>query len=173
MTQILFSFNRVKAIEAILYISSHISDPTKHSISKLLYFADKTSMERYGRFISGDTYFAMEYGPVPSATYDLLKNPQLSRIIEFQVIDDKKIIPLREPNLNELSDSDIEAMDTIIDIYGNVPFWKRTQDSHDDAWKEAWDKRGDAQSEMMSVESIIKLLEDGDELLEHIRMYHE
>ena len=39
----------------------------------VLLFADKKHLERYGRFITGDTYSAMENGPVPSFAYDVVK----------------------------------------------------------------------------------------------------
>ena len=68
-----FEFNAEKAIEVILYIAEHIKEPTFHTVSKVLYFADKEHLEKYGRFICGDSYIAMRRGPVPSGVYDLLK----------------------------------------------------------------------------------------------------
>lgn len=38
---------------------------------KLLYFADRYHLRKYGRPITNDEYFAMNYGPVPSGAKDL------------------------------------------------------------------------------------------------------
>jgi uncharacterized phage-associated protein len=167
-----FDFDREKAIEAILYIAHNIPDPSYHSINKILYFADKTSLERYGRLICGDTYYAMKHGPVPGNTYDLMKEAPAGVDFSFRVENGRDIVPSRKPDLDELSDSDIECLDLIIHLYGNVPFWKRTEDSHDEAWRQAWESRGERSSNVMTVESIVSLLDDAEELLEHLRTRH-
>lgn len=66
-------FDREKALEVILYIANNLDGATFHSISKMLYLSDKLHLQEYGRLICGDRYIAMEYGPVPSAIYDMLK----------------------------------------------------------------------------------------------------
>ena len=38
---------------------------------KLVYFADRYHLRRYGRPVIGDEYLAMQYGPVPSNTKDI------------------------------------------------------------------------------------------------------
>ncbi len=68
-----FVFDEDVAIEVILYIANRVPHPTFHLIFKIMYFADKAHLERYGRFICGDSYVAMRNGPVPSVTYDMLK----------------------------------------------------------------------------------------------------
>src|SRR4030066_2115183 len=73
-------FDRTKAIEAILYLANKIPNPGKYVICKLLYLADKCSLEKYGRFIFGETYCAMERGATPSNAYDLLK--EVKELIE-------------------------------------------------------------------------------------------
>jgi len=66
-----FSFDRDKALEVILYVSSKVKD--LYHLLKIIYFADKKHLSLYGRFISGDSYIAMNNGPVPSQSYDILK----------------------------------------------------------------------------------------------------
>ncbi len=168
-----FDFNRDKAIEAILYIATRIAEPTFHSVSKLLYFADKTSLERYGRFIAGDEYIAMEYGPVPSNAYSLMKYASPDGELGFRIEDGRKVIPLRDPARDELSQSDIEALDLVIDIYGRMPFWQKTEVSHDAAWEKAWENRGANKSSPMAIEDIAKLLNDGETLIEHLQTQHD
>src|SRR5258706_11764751 len=100
-----FEFRKEKASEAIIYIARRIPDPTYHSISKLLYFADKTSLERYGRFIFGETYVAMKHGPVPSNVYDMMKEAPDNGEFGFRTENDHDIVTSRDANVNELSDS--------------------------------------------------------------------
>jgi uncharacterized phage-associated protein len=166
-------FKREKAIEVILYIARRISDPTFHSISKIIYFGDKTSLERYGTLLLDDIYCAMQYGPVPSNTYDLMKDAKGSHKLGFSVENKANVKPLRDANLEELSDSDIECLDAAIALYGDVPFWKRSADSEDKAWEKAWESRGDKSSNVMTIESIVALLENPDELLEHLKSQHD
>jgi uncharacterized phage-associated protein len=164
-----FDFNRQKTIEAILYIAQKVKDADYHSISKLLYFADKTHLERYGRFITGDTYYAMQYGPVPSNTYNLMKEGSAFGNSDFRVEDGKRVVALRLPKMDEFSRSDVKMLDLAIDLYGEMPFWMKTSLSHDAAWESAWNARGGSQTAPMSIESIVALLEKPELLLEFLR----
>ena len=65
-----------KLIELVVYLTGRLRGPTFHSISKMLYFADKLHLSKYGRLISGDNYVAMAHGPVPSAVYNIMKVPR-------------------------------------------------------------------------------------------------
>ena len=107
--------------------------PTFHTISKVLYFADKRHLEHYGRFISGDNYVAMKHGPVPSVTYDILKavrncgHPAFDAALleEFSRAMDIKsnyhVVPRIEPKLEFLSESDVECLDYAIEpLRGHV-----------------------------------------------------
>ena len=91
----------------ILYVASKLQETTFHRIVKLLYFADKLHLERYGRFITGDRYIAMEYGPVPSNVYDMLKAARnVNQIVPdsqerpFAVEDERRVVPLRAPDMD-------------------------------------------------------------------------
>lgn len=167
MTNITFQFNRVKAIEAILYLVPKVSDSDIYGICKLLYLVDKTSLEKYGRFIFGESYCAMEEGATPSNAYDLLKEVAQAPMGELQV-KENQVIALRDANLDYLSESDVECLDQIINIYGKVPNWARAKEAHDDAWKKAWDKRGTKRSVSIPVESIATLLADPDDLISYL-----
>jgi hypothetical protein len=167
MTELKFTFEREKAIEAILYLAGRITDPTLHSIGKLMYFSDKTSLERYGRFISGDDYYAMQWGPVPTHTYDLLKEASRGGAFPFAV-QGRSIAPSRPADTDLLSESDIECLDASIRLYGNAPMWKRHEDSADRAYKLAWQQRGNSGSARMPIEEIASLLDDGDDLIDFL-----
>ena len=61
-SKIAFDFNEPKAIETILYLANRISHSFKYRICKMVYLADKTSLEKYGRLIFGESYSAMKEG---------------------------------------------------------------------------------------------------------------
>ena len=48
-----------------------IAKEYKMKALKLVYIADRYHLRKYGRLITNDTYFAMNYGPVPSGTKDI------------------------------------------------------------------------------------------------------
>src|SRR6266540_3560826 len=66
-------FDPERALELVLYVANQLRYPTLHSVSKVVYFADREHLSRYGSLLSGDNYVAMRHGPVPSAIYNLLK----------------------------------------------------------------------------------------------------
>jgi uncharacterized phage-associated protein len=73
MSKLNFEFSPQKFVQALVYFSkSGIADLTKMKIHKLLFFADKLHLVRYGRPIIGDRYFALMHGPVLSTADDFL-----------------------------------------------------------------------------------------------------
>jgi len=164
---ITFQFNRPKAIETIIYLSNRISDNDIYGICKLLYFADKTHLEKYGRFIFGETYCAMKNGATPSHTYDLIKEIDSKPLVDLK-IEGHKIVAARDANLDLLSKSDLECLDQVIEIWGHAPNWQRKTAAHDSAWEQAWNSRGAKGSAPMPVESIAELFDDSDELIDYL-----
>jgi uncharacterized phage-associated protein len=167
MANITFQFDRRKATETMLYLARRVSDSDIYGICKLLYLVDKTSLEKYGRFIFGETYCAMEEGSTPSNAYNLLKEVAQTPTSELRV-EGNQVTALRDASLDYLSKSDIECLDQIIGVWGKVPNWSRRVAAHDDAWKQAWDKRGDRGSVKIPVESIAELLADSDDLVNYL-----
>lgn len=172
--RIRFGFDPQKAIEVILYIANNLQIPDFHKISKVLYFADKSHLERYGRLICGDSYIAMKHGPVPSGVYDILKTVRgdglWSDVIcekldmeSFSVHEKKRVVPSRGANTDLLSESDIECLSEAIGKYGTLEFSELTEASHDNAWKSV------DQNDVIDIEEIVATLSHSDELLEHLR----
>lgn len=167
------SFDVGKAIEAILFVATNLANPTFHSVSKVFYFADKKHLERYGRLICGDSYVAMKHGPVPSQTYDLMKvpvgrvwvNPDQAVLIQsaFDVSSGCRIQAKRQPELRQLSESEIECLEASIAEFGGKTFGELTRLSHDAAWDSA------DENEFISIEEIAKTLSDSEALIVHLR----
>lgn len=166
-------FEESKALELILYIANRVDDPGFHRISKILYFADKGHLESFGRLITNDDYVAMKHGPVPSASYDILKfvkngRPNFdherikARFDAFSVKNGHHIDPLRDANIDWLSESEIMCLDKAIEDYGKLPFGRLTKESHDSAWDAA------DENEFIGIEDIARACPSAEELLEHI-----
>src|SRR5439155_4760124 len=150
-------FDPDKALQAILYITQRVSDPTFHRISKLMYLADKAHLAKYGRLIFGDTYVALKHGPVPSEIYDMLKAVRgdgWSAHMEeakaaFRVEEDKQVVALKEAETNVFSESDLECLADAISRYGRLSFGALTDLSHDAAWL------GADENDVIDIEEII------------------
>jgi uncharacterized phage-associated protein len=59
-------------IESLYYILQKIGEADKIKLVKLIYLADKYHLIRYGRTITNDDSYAMEYGPVGTTLKDVL-----------------------------------------------------------------------------------------------------
>lgn len=166
-----FKYDPQAALNAVLYVASRVAEPTFHKVSKLLYFADRKHLERYGRLIFGDNYVAMKNGPVPSRVYDLLKAARFNHfsVAAFEIeerMSGGRPVPviraLQEPNLDELSQSDLLCLDEAIAEYGEKCFAELTSLSHDEAWKSA------DENDFISLEALARSLPNAEALLEQI-----
>ncbi|MEL6406053.1 MAG: Panacea domain-containing protein [Chloroflexota bacterium] len=171
MTNLTFEFNAEKAREAILYLAKRTKkSPTYMRIVKLMYLADKTSLEQYGRFISGDTYYAMQHGPVPTHSFNMLKEEDTNDN-GFEVVTNKypTIIAHRDANIDYLSESDTLCLDQILESFDKFPTFYLRDITHDEAWEATWKENGEAGSREIPLERIAELLENGEALIEHLR----
>jgi len=161
-------FDIEKALEVILYIANSVNDT--YRALKVLYFADKEHLYKYGRLICDDSYVAMSHGPVPSGCYDIIKyvrgnGPCLTDypIEKILSAEGNKIIPYRKANLEYLSESDIECLDRSIEKYGHLSFNELRLLSQDKAFDSA-DPNG-----FISLEALAKSLPDGEQLVDYIK----
>lgn len=132
-----FKTNIHKALEVILWFANQRNGIDFHAILKLLFFAEKLHINQYGRPIVGDSYKALPYGPVGQTTYDLLKldplaleSLQLDEETPFSVQGGHHVHPKRPPNLARLSESDVEALESVWATYGGRSFKELTDLSH-------------------------------------------
>jgi hypothetical protein len=143
-SQIRFRTNTRKAVEVILWCAGKRGTVDFHTVLKVLFGADLYHLNRYGRPVVGDTYNALDYGPVPQTTYDLLKREPLvleelgTNVLPFVVEGSYTVRPTRPPDLSLLSPSDIEALEEGWKRFGTIGFSERTRESHEHpAWRNA------------------------------------
>ena len=156
--RITFIFDALKFANATAYLAGRCADLTKMKLSKLLFFADKAHLLWYGRPVIGDRYIKMEYGPVPSSAYNLIKRDDRATAEDqevfdhFLLVDGNDIKAKLPPDLNYLSETDVEALDFVLDKYGHLTPAQLSKLSHNDpAWREA-DMNGDIDYRLLLVE---------------------
>ena len=154
-----FEFDSEKALEALVYVVSRTGDHGMYRCLKTLYAADKLHLENYGRFIYGETHYALEHGAVPSAAYAAVKNlagqttlgniPGLHKSLRR---DGNRLFNLREADLDVLSKSDIECLDAAIRDFQYDSFTALKRKTHDDAYNAT------PKNSAISVESIVEAM---------------
>ena len=161
-------FDLEKAIEVLLHIAERSTNI--YNILKVLYFADREHLAKYGRLICGDSYVAMRHGPVPSGAYDLIKHARGDGfrwmnvpITEAFSIQGHTVVPRRKANLDLLSESDLECLDAAIAKYGHLSFSRLKNLSHDKAYESS------DENDFIPLEAIVKTLPDGDLLLSYLQ----
>lgn len=131
-------------INTLLYILQQLGGAGDfHRVFKILYFADVKHLAKYGSTITPDRYIAMDYGPVPSLAYDIFKalrnHGPLAKDREefmpyFEEIRKNNFRAKQTPDLDYLSESEIECINEAIKANGHLTFDDRTDKSHDAAW---------------------------------------
>lgn len=131
-SRIAYRVNPEKALEAIVWVASEQKGIGFYHLVKVLFFADKAHLERYGRPIIGDRYIAMTHGPVPSLVYDMLKRDdfldpdlidEVERSIDFpRTNGHPTAVAKREPRLDVFSRTDLECLRESLKTYGRKSF---------------------------------------------------
>ncbi len=134
--------------------------------AKLLFHADKYHLLKYGRPVIGDQYACMEYGPVPSASLNVMNDvvardphfPPVEKALfdEYLTIERSMFrkYPVfrtrKEPDLDVFSDSDIEALDYAQKTFGAKSGWELSEQSHEEpSWRLANEQRAPGSSVIM------------------------
>lgn len=145
-----------KIVELLLYLAHKRPGADKYQAVKFFYLADRTHLNRHGRPITQESYFALPYGPVASKAMDLLEQDRWTmkeagiEALPFAVAEENRkgkpvtVIgkPLREVNFELFSKSDLKVFDEVIAEYGNCTFEQLFEVTHDhNAYKKAWARR--------------------------------
>jgi len=114
-----FLYSSSRAINAILwFLDKHSGTLSKLKLVKLVFFADKKHLRRYGRPIVGGRYYAMPHGPVSSELLTYINSMASPEAFPFALLgnDLSAKIP---PDLGILSQSDIEILENVNNEYGH------------------------------------------------------
>jgi uncharacterized phage-associated protein len=150
--RVAFLFDFARAHAALLHLASKMLPAfDKGKACKLLFLADKLHLVRYGRPITGDEYWALEHGPVPSKVLKLLNDVEggpatsveakaLTASLELdRTYAYPRLISKLAPDHEQLSKSDVEALDRIAELHGSKTFAELRALTHQTvAYQRAW-----------------------------------
>lgn len=148
-----FDFDYRKATQALNYFARQEGGRiNKMKALKLVYFADRYHIRKYGRLVTNDNYLAMQHGPVPSTSKDIaeatdyLDDEVKAYSVQFiEPLGNLSLRSIRKLDKSVLSDSDMEALRFAWDNFGrydqfalrdlthDYPEWLTRKDYLDDA----------------------------------------
>jgi len=113
---------REKLRELVLHIAHQSQDDPAFGstkLNKILFFADFIAYRKHGRSITNAEYQKLEFGPAPRIIKPLLEDMIENEAIVEQVVDrfgyrQKRIVPLKFPNLDDFTAEQIAVVDQII-----------------------------------------------------------
>lgn len=129
-----------KIIQALAYLANYQPEKMLDNMKayKLLWLADRYHLRQTGRTITGDVYYAMPYGIVPSDAKCLLENEK-TKLKESKRYKNKYLLldmkkhqykAVSEPDLQIFSDSDQEALDKVLEHYNDLDAMQLSELSH-------------------------------------------
>lgn len=129
-------FDYKKSAQLINYIAVRNGGTvTKLKLFKLVWLANRLHLRRYARTITGDSHVAMEHGPVPSQTKNYLEpiiiiNDADIYFAKFLTVNKMIISSNSEPDMKVFSKSDVQVINEVLEIYGNLGAWDLREHSH-------------------------------------------
>lgn len=125
--------NTIKIIQSLLFLANYQKNKKLDFMKayKLLWLADRCHLRKFGRTITGDKYFALPHGIVPTDAKHLLEGEATILDNPTSYFDDRIIVTgehtyqaISEPDLKEFSDSDINILNIVLRNYND---WKPTE----------------------------------------------
>jgi uncharacterized phage-associated protein len=140
-----FHFDSEKMVQAIAFFASRgVKDLDTMKSAKLLYFADKEHLLKYGRPIIGDQYHVMKDGPIPTAGLPQIQDalsekpkgqhdPSFDEYFRVQRQQRyPQFVAVKGPDLDVFSDSDLEVLTDVAERYGGKTAWELRELAHKD-----------------------------------------
>lgn len=143
-------------------------------LMKLLYLAERESLRVFGEPISGDKLVSMQHGPVLSKTLDMMNgwggdaqdgwNAWIEDRSGYDLaLRDPSMIRSPEQDLLELSDGDLDVLDSIWSKFGHMGKYELVEYTHSSACPEWEDPCGS--SYPISSEKLLQAIGYKDEAL--------
>lgn len=129
-------FSEQKVAQMAAFFLARREAPMAHiKLMKLLYLADRLSMERYDVPMTDDAQCNMKNGPILSATLNLMNGTRQSKawsafvspIHNFEVSLQRNFA---WDELDELSPADVALLDEVFEKYGHMTRWELVEFVH-------------------------------------------
>lgn len=103
---------------------------------KLLWLADRLQLRRSGRFLTGDKYYAMPFGPVPSDAKNILEQKPTMKTTDTGYVAqylkcNKTNYTAVEPDMRVFSISDIEILKDVLSRFNQMSTADLSSMSHE------------------------------------------
>lgn len=147
-----------KILNGIKYFIKNTNNVGRTKLFKLLYFWDFYYFEKHGKSITGMTYFAYPFGPVPKNLYESISRDELPDYLKSQIIilednrydeDDgfkRFTVKLKNKNidLEYITPYEKESLDKVVEIFKYATAKEMTEASHfhNMPWKITVDTKG-------------------------------
>jgi uncharacterized phage-associated protein len=137
-------FNYKKATQALNFLAIKSGGRIgKLKVLKLIFFADRYHLRKYGRPITNDEYFAMSYGPVASSVKDIAESSEFLGDNEreyatpFLAPEGHEVVSKAGHDSKVFSNSDLESLEfawnkfgrfsdfDLVKITHRYPEWKK------------------------------------------------
>ena len=126
-----FTFDYKKTTQALNYLAEKSGGQiNRMKALKLIYFADRYHLRKYGRLITNDTYYAMDNGPVASGAKDIAegsgfigREAQNYASTYLESFSRHNFKSKQTTDKEEFSISDLEALDYALDKFGHLDEW--------------------------------------------------
>ena len=167
------NFDQRKALHALLFVVTHLPKPANvYNVLKCLYYADRKHLQEYGRQIYGETFYALEHGPVPSAAYEIIKyangrakwDLQFPEVFELLDVNDIHVSARGPVDTELLSQSDMVCLLDASRKYGRMTFTRLKKLSHQGKAFENADPNGE-----MKLADLIDELQGGEAIASHLK----
>ncbi|BEP30320.1 Panacea domain-containing protein [Helicovermis profundi] len=125
--------NLNKVVEMINYLAANVVSLHKVKLMKMLWYSDNLHFKRYGSSISGLAYNALPMGAVPEG-YDqiVMLDGVVFDTVSYGEYIGYKFKPTPGFEIKELTQSEIEALDSIISEFGNMRTDEIVEKMHDE-----------------------------------------
>lgn len=147
MRPIRFKFDPEKLVQTLaFFVFRGVTDLDTMKAVKLLYFADRDHLLKYGRPIVGDDCYCMKNGPIPTNALGQIQDalsaqPTGDHDASFDEVFDVDhasqyprfaMKPGKAPDLDVFSASDIEVLEDVLVRYGSKGAWTLRDLTHND-----------------------------------------
>lgn len=142
---------KIKAVLLYIIQNSNQNRRDVYSIVKTAYYAQQTHFAKWALPIFKDRIAALKFGPVPSTIYDILKisrgDISVQRFHQTDCInvasdaigfEDESFFAKEYPDMDFLSASEIECLDSAIRKVGSMGFGEIADDTHGEEWARVW-----------------------------------